>query len=714
MNIAEIRTKYPEYDDLSDKELADALHKKHYSDIDKNDFYQRIGFSENKPEGFGAKLQTEIESVPRQLGLAARAGIEGPMEIAGIFTNPIAYGLNKTLGTEIPYAKQTADSIANMLGLPVPETTQEKVVNQASKFMTGVGGQAALANKAAQGSSGVAKGLLSGLGANPGTQVAGVGAAGSASEYVKETGGGPAAQLTASLAGGLGGSASVGLANGIKNQLSNYLRAFKANKQGFQRGLDSLEAIIERNGVKLGDLPVDIRNTLSKELNLALETGKEVDDAVIRRLSDYALTGTTPRAGRVSLDPAAITQERNLEKLGINSVDKRLQELGQISRRNDQQLTTILNDMGAGQADDALTAGAKLTTSLKAIDTPRKEAVTAAYNAVKDSQGRTAKLDTKWFSERANSALDKEMLGSSLPGPTRNMLNDVSAGKTPLNVNTMMQIDKRLSNQISEAFRKGEREAGTAIRVVRDALNETPILSGQGEATKALYKEAQSLAAKRFAAIRSNPMMQAALDEKAPDKFVQSYIIGTGEKASARNVKALADELLDSDPQGFQVVRQQIMSFLKGKALSGAADETGNFSHTAYNRAINSIGDSKLRAFFSDNEVSMMKAVGRVASYEKFQPTGSAVNNSNTASALGGLLERVASSPLAGNIPFGDAAIRIPLGNMLNSRQANQAMNPLSAISNPAQPGGLLGAAQPNGLLRYAPPSLLLPALTSE
>ncbi|MEW8389137.1 MAG: hypothetical protein AB2660_16600 [Candidatus Thiodiazotropha sp.] len=703
MNIDEVRTKYPEYDDLSDKQLADAIHKKYYSDLDVEDFYQKIGFSE--PKGFGAQLQDEIESIPRQLGLTARAGIEGPMEVAGVFTNPIAYGLNKTLGTNIPYAGKTGEEIANMLGLPTPESTQEKVVNQATKFMTGVGGQAALANKTAQGASGVTKGLLQSLSANPGTQITGVGAAGAGSEYVKETGGGKSAQLIAGLLGGLGGSASVGLANGIKNQLGNYLRAFKASKQGFQRGLDSLEAIIERNGIKLGDLPPDIRNTLSKELNLALETGKEVDDSVIRRLADYSLTRTTPRAGRVSLDPAAITQEKNLEKIGVNSLDKRLQELGQISRRNDKQLTSILNDMGANQADDALTAGAKLSTTLKAIDAPRKETVTAAYNAVKDSQGRYAKLDTKWFSERANGALDKEMLGSSLPEKTRTLLNDISGGKVPLNVNTMIQIYKRLSSQISEAFRKGEREAGTAIRVVRDALNDTPILSGQGEAAKALYKEAQSLAAKRFQAIRNNPMMQAALDEEAPDKFVQTYIIGSGKKASAKSVKALSDELLDNDPQTYQVARQQIMAFLKGKALSGAADDTGNFSPSAYNRAIDSIGDSKLRAFFSDDEVSMMKAVGRVASYEKFQPTGSAVNNSNTASALGGLMERVATSPLAGNLPFGDAAIRVPLGNILNSRNAGQAMNPLMNISKPAQPGGLL---------QYVPPSLLLPALTLD
>ena len=43
MKLSEIRTKYPQYDDLSDQQLADALHKK-YPQLSKTDFYKRIGF----------------------------------------------------------------------------------------------------------------------------------------------------------------------------------------------------------------------------------------------------------------------------------------------------------------------------------------------------------------------------------------------------------------------------------------------------------------------------------------------------------------------------------------------------------------------------------------------------------------------------------------------------------------------------------------------
>ncbi len=60
MNLAEIRQKHPQYDDLTDMQIASGLHQKYYSDMDFSDFSQKIGFS---PE-------TEIPTtITRQRGL---------------------------------------------------------------------------------------------------------------------------------------------------------------------------------------------------------------------------------------------------------------------------------------------------------------------------------------------------------------------------------------------------------------------------------------------------------------------------------------------------------------------------------------------------------------------------------------------------------------------------------------------------------------------
>lgn len=50
-SIAEIRQQYPQYEDMSDQQLADALYSKHYADMDRAEFDQKIGLSVAAPEG---------------------------------------------------------------------------------------------------------------------------------------------------------------------------------------------------------------------------------------------------------------------------------------------------------------------------------------------------------------------------------------------------------------------------------------------------------------------------------------------------------------------------------------------------------------------------------------------------------------------------------------------------------------------------------------
>lgn len=61
-SIAEIRKQFPQYSDLSDQQLADAMHDKFYSDMPREQFYQQIQF---KP---GAGVDYPTESVDDLMG----------------------------------------------------------------------------------------------------------------------------------------------------------------------------------------------------------------------------------------------------------------------------------------------------------------------------------------------------------------------------------------------------------------------------------------------------------------------------------------------------------------------------------------------------------------------------------------------------------------------------------------------------------------------
>lgn len=87
MNIQEVRAKYPQYSDLSDQQLADALHSKFYADMPKNDFYTKVGLKtapSAPPQPFvpsGEKTSGWLGGIfgydPKALGITPAENIAG-------------------------------------------------------------------------------------------------------------------------------------------------------------------------------------------------------------------------------------------------------------------------------------------------------------------------------------------------------------------------------------------------------------------------------------------------------------------------------------------------------------------------------------------------------------------------------------------------------------------------------------------------------------
>ena len=71
ITIQEVRSKYPQYSDLSDQQLVDSLHGKYYSDIPINEFYQQVGL------GKETALQPELTTGQTALDYAKSAGSGG-------------------------------------------------------------------------------------------------------------------------------------------------------------------------------------------------------------------------------------------------------------------------------------------------------------------------------------------------------------------------------------------------------------------------------------------------------------------------------------------------------------------------------------------------------------------------------------------------------------------------------------------------------------
>lgn len=647
---------------------------------------------------FGQQLNEFVADVPRQVGLTARYGLEGVGGVLDTLASPIRAGLN-SLGANIQ--GNSGEALANTIGLPRPQNSSERIIGDATRLVAGGAIPiAAGAGLAARG-TGTAANVGRALAANPTQQLASAGAAGAAGGYTRETGGNDTSQLLASLAAGVGTPFALAGANRAVNAVRN--AAVPRTVPATQIDVKINNALGD-SGLNLSDLPGDVAQSIRNDVGQALQISPNLADDAVRRLTDYRLTGLTPTRASLTLNPSDITRQKNLAKLGANSSDAAAQQLAEVQNTNNKALTQNLNDLGAAQATDQVDAAQRIMGALSARNQQAKSAIDTAYQAARDTNGRAAALDPSVFTRQANDALDEALLGGKLPSDVRNLLNGTAQGKIPLTVDVAEQFKTRLGDLQRASNDAAERKA---IGLVRNALDNTPLLPGQqiGQESIDAFNTARQLNKQWAQTVERTPALQAIRDGIEPDKFVKDYITGSGPKTNIMDLAQLKNAIRDN-PDALQSIKDQITAYLKTRATNGAADEVANFSQSAYNKALTGIGDSKLKLFFQPDEIARLKAIGRVASYEQVQPAGSAVNNSNTAGGIGGILERIGASPLLGKIPLGRAAIGEPLQNIVISQQAGRALNaPNALIGLPGGPVSQLAA--PRASVVLSPAALL-------
>jgi len=650
------------------------------------------GAEEDKP--FGQQLNEAISDIPRQVGLTARYGIEGVGSVADMVATPFRAAVNAVAPDDMQAHTGTGSRLADALGLPKPANGRERIIGEGARMMAAGAVPIGAASKIADVSSGSTNAIARLLSANPVQQIASAGASGTAGEYTKETGGDGISQLAASLGAGVATPLAINKIGQAASATGKFARSLipaspaQAQQEAQQIDIRITQAL-QPAGMTLKDLPENVRNSIRQDVASALKTDGVLSPDAVRRLADYRLTGATPTAGTLTLDPATVSQQKNLQKIGINSKDASAQELGRVENANNRQLINGLNELGANTGDTPIAGGRKVMEALEGRNNAAQSAINDRYNQARAANGRSATLDPSHFTQTASDLLDYNLLGGKIPADVRNRLNAIAKGDHPLTVDTAEQLKTQIAALQRASSDGAERKA---LGLVRQALEETPLIDGQGAVAQQAFDRARRLNRAWMNIVDKTPALQAVRDGMEPDKFVQTFVVGNGGKANVADLSALHRSVRGNE-QAMVAVRSQITSHLKKQALNGAADEVGNFSQSSYNKALNAIGDEKLRLFFTPEQVAQMKAIGRVASYEQFQPKGSAVNNSNTAgAAIANVLDRLGGSSLLSKIPFGNA-LQQPAQNIAVGIKARNALNVPKSIAGTKthqKPAGLL------------------------
>lgn len=630
-----------------------------------------------------------IMEIPRQVGLTARYGLEGMAQMVEPITEPIRFGM-QAIGIPVSQsASQLATAAADRIGLPSPQTANERVVGDAARLMAAGGSLAGGARALAGGAQGVTQSALQTLGSNAGAQVASAGGAGAAGGAVREAGGSPIAQAAASFAGGLAAPAALGAAQGVANRAAGLANSVLRPQQTQQMVDQQIKVVLQQTGIDPRALTAAAMDQLRSDVAGALRTGQPLDAQAVARLAAFRQTGTTPTLGMLTQNPNQITREQNLAKAGANTSDATLNKLPNLQNANSARLLTVLDDTGARNAPDAVGAGERGVDVLSRISTARQKEIDALYDAARDTSGRSVELSGQAFARKADDLLSFNNLNSAIPADVRERINAISKGEMPLTVDVAEQL-KTVWFQLGKNSNDGNMRR--ALGFLRQALDDTPLRDASVLGRESIDAFNKARAANRAwrTEVEKTPALQAFEEGMEPDKFVDRFIVGSG--ASARQVGRLSD-LLRTDPEAFDAIRNNVVLRLR-QAATGPDGDITKFNAATYMRTLNNIGTRKLSALFEPREVEMLRSVGRAGSLMKAQPDGSAVNNSNSGAMLLGSLLNLTDTA-AGKVPLGlnttiQGMITVPLARM-NAQRVTPALTvqPNAPLTQRLLPGGI-------------------------
>ena len=389
---------------------------------------------------------------------------------------------------------------------------------------------------------------------------------------------------------------------------------------------DVINKALEDVGQSREFIPGPEMKMLRQQVTEALKQGKKLDAAAILRKQDFESIGMKGTLGQITRDPMQFTRERNLR--GVEGVGEGL------AARFSSQDKALQERLGgyASEAVDPYQAGKQLIESLKGTDEALSKRVSALYQAARASAGKDMDVPLQSLSQDYARVLAD--FGDRIPAAVRGQFENLGilSGKQTRTFN--IEDANRLLQTINKNW-SNEPATNRALSELNQAVKNAVM---QADATGGPFAPAIKAAATRFKIQDAVPALKAATQgDIAPDDFVRRYIIG----GKVDDIKGMSRILQTQDPQSYQQARAQIGEYLRLAAFGdNVAGDTG-FAQARFNKALRDLGPAKLAAFFSPDEIFQLNRIGRVGAYIHSQPSGSSVNNPNTAAAMLNFLAKV-------------------------------------------------------------------------
>jgi len=351
--------------------------------------------------------------------------------------------------------------------------------------------------------------------------------------------------------------------------------------------------------------------------------------------------------GQATQDPILISKERN-ERGFKEQYAERFNEQNKVLQENANLMKErVAPDVNTTSfVEDAERSIDLMGKRIKADD----DAITAAYNSLKDYGAGKLEVDSQTFGNSAMKALREFDEQEFLPPSILNRIKDYTEGKA-MNFNQFENLRTVLARETRKAQAANDGNAVHALTVVRSELEKMPLLNETGEA-KVLADKARLLAKSQFDLLDKkrdtyNPLYADVMNGIADTKdFIPKLVFRSKNKDFVKTMETLGE----GDPQAVQHLRSGALDYM----IRESTDASGNFLTGKFNKLVNNLDvNKKLDPLFGD-EAKTIRALANAGKNVEARPKGSFVNESNTATALG------AFGKMAGQYVT-EAAKRVPV-----------------------------------------------------
>jgi len=424
--------------------------------------------------------------------------------------------------------------------------------------------------------------------------------------------------------------------------------------------LDNAAAkIIAESGIDTTKIPQTFFTSLKDQAKSALQTG---DVQGFKRFAqNYSEANSLPvpvpmLRGMLTRDPMQYAVEQNLR--GIQGIGEPIQK---ILQDGNTALIQNLDAFGAKLGRPVVESGGFLRNSLKEIDAGEAQKVRDAYNAFRDSTGRTLNVPLQGLAQDYATVV-KNYGRDTIPSGVRNNMEALGLMKgNQLKVTTIEDAENLIKN-INANYDPSKQVKGTinALDELRRSVENSIKGAGANEVGQAgaLAKAAREAASQRFDTIASIPALKSTMKGVEPDKFVQNYIL----QGNVDEISKLVNYLGKNSPETLAQLRNDVVGLIKNRVTNNVSDANAKFSQAALKSFVadGSASLSRLERFLSPEQVSGLKTLNRVAENALVEPVSAAVNRSNTASAAANIVQGTVKAGAINDLLTNIAAIKFP------------------------------------------------------